>query len=270
VIDETKRHDLRVVFDEDALAYDRTRPVCPAQLFDDLVSLAGLAAGDRVAEIGPGTGQATVPLAERGMLVTALEIGAELALVARRNLARFPGCEVLDTSFEEWQPADGDQGEFGAVVACNSLHWVDPEVRYLKPFRLLRPSGAMVVTGCRWARPADAHRFWADVQDDYLAVGYAGEPPPPPEQIEAWHFPAGAAEFFDEIASRSYPFRMRFSSEDYIANLATQSSTHELGSERAAEFLARVRRRLEGLGSPDLTATFVGHLTVGRRVNDRP
>ena len=129
MIDETKRRDLRVGFDEDALAYDGTRPVCPAQLVDDLVSLAGLAAGDQIAEIGPGTGQATVPLAERGMLVTAVEIGAELALVARRNLARFPGCEILATSFEEWQPPDGDQGRLGAVVACNSLHWIDPEVR---------------------------------------------------------------------------------------------------------------------------------------------
>ena len=35
---------------------------------------------------------------------------------------------------------------------------------------------------------------------------------------------------------------------------------------RRAEFLARVGHRLESLGWPRLTATFVAHLTVARRV----
>jgi len=53
---------------------------------------------------------------------------------------------------------------------------------------------------------------------------------------------------------------------DYLANLATQSSTHALGAARSAEFLTLVRRRLEPLGWPQLTATFVGYLTVGRQI----
>ena len=85
--DDEIRRCLRAGFDEAAETYQRTRPVCPPQLFDDLVRLAGLAPGDRVADIGCGTGQATVPLAERGMAVTAVELGAGLAAVARRRLA---------------------------------------------------------------------------------------------------------------------------------------------------------------------------------------
>jgi SAM-dependent methyltransferase len=56
---------LRTGFDRAAEDYQRTRPICPGQLFDDLIQLAGLEAGGRVIEIGCGTGQATVPLAER-------------------------------------------------------------------------------------------------------------------------------------------------------------------------------------------------------------
>lgn len=266
VDDDAKRHGLRAGFDADAQAYDRTRPVCPAELYDDLVRLAGLAAGDRVAEIGCGTGQATVPLAERGLLVTALELGAQLAEAAGRKLAAFPGSRVLTTSFEAWQPEAGERGAFGAVVACNSLHWIDPELKFSKPFGLLRPGGAMVVTGCKWTRPAGADRFWIDVQEDYQAVGFAGEPPPPPERLDEWHFPAEATTYFDEVASMLYPpFELRYSAEDYLANLATQSGTRELGSERAGDFLSRVRRRLEAHGWPGVTATYVGYLTVGRR-----
>jgi len=114
-------------------------------------------------------------------------------------------------------------------------------------------------------RSADAEPFWTDVQEDYRAVGYDGSPPPPPEQIGLRHFPPEAGSLFEEVASLRYPFQVLYRAEDYLANLATQSSTHALGEARSAEFLARVRRRLQSLGWPQLTATFVGYLIVGRR-----
>jgi hypothetical protein len=49
--DDMRRH-LRAGFELAAEDYQRTRPVCPPQLFDVLMLLAGLKAGDRVMEIG--------------------------------------------------------------------------------------------------------------------------------------------------------------------------------------------------------------------------
>jgi SAM-dependent methyltransferase len=262
-VDDQGRVRLRTVFDRAADDYQRTRPVCPPQLFDDLLGLAGLKAGDRVLEIGCGTGQATVPLAERGLAVAAVELGAGLAAVARRRLAGFPAAEVVTSAFEDWEPRGAP---FDAVVAVSSLHWIDPRLRYRKPHGLLRSGGTMAVAGCLWARPADAGRFWTDVQEDYRAVGYDGSPPPPPGQIGLQHFPPEAGSFFAEVASRRYPFELRYSARDYLAILATQCGTHALGESRRAEFLARVGRRLESLGWPRLTATFVAYLTIARRV----
>jgi SAM-dependent methyltransferase len=257
------RHALRAGFGLDADAYQRTRPVGPAAMFDDLVRLAGLAPGARVAEIGPGTGQATVPMAERGLAVTAVELSQTQAAVTRRRLAAFPACSVVTSSFEDWEPPDAP---FDAVVAISALHWIDPGDQYAKPSRLLRPGGAMAVGGCLWARPADADPFWSDVQEDYQAVGFEGEPPPPPEAIPAAHFPAEAAPFFEETASLLYPpIQLTYSAADYLAQLASQSGTRALGETRGAEFLSRVSHRLHSLGEPPLTATFVPRMTVGRR-----
>jgi SAM-dependent methyltransferase len=239
--------------------YDRTRPICPAALFDDLMALAALAPGDRVLEIGCGTGQATVPLATRGLAVTALDVGANLTAIARRRLARFPAVDVVTNRFEDWEP---DGRPFAAVAAFNSLHWIDPQVRYARPAALLAPGGVMVVGGCHWSLPEDTEPFWREMQEDYRAVGYPGVPPPPPEAIDSWHFPAEAAKFFEEVAARRYPFRVVYSAEEYLALLATQSGTRLLGEERRAEFLGRVRARLAAW--PRLTATFVGFLTVGK------
>ncbi|HET9111133.1 MAG TPA: methyltransferase domain-containing protein [Ktedonobacterales bacterium] len=262
-MDDDVRSHLRAGFDRVAEDYQRTRPVCPPQLFDDFIRLAGLNAGDRVVEIGCGTGQATVPLAERGLAVTAVELGPELAAIARRRLAGFPAAEVVTCSFEDWRPHGAP---FDAVVAVSSLHWIDPRRRFSKPYELLRPGGVMAVAGCLRAQPTDAGRFWTEVQADYQAVGFEGDPPPPPDQISPWRFPREAQSLFEEVASARYPFEARYSAEAYLANLATQSGTHALGEARSADFLARVRRRLESFGWPQLAVTFVGYLTVGRRL----
>src|SRR5262249_25119515 len=102
---DEQRRGLRTGFDRAAEDYQRTRPVCPPQLFDDLIWPA-CNRETRVTEIGCGTGQATVPLAERELAVTAVELGPELAAVARRRLTGFLAAEVVTSSFEDWQPQD--------------------------------------------------------------------------------------------------------------------------------------------------------------------
>lgn len=59
---------LRDVFDEDAELYDRARPAYPPALVEALIGEAGLTPDTRVLEVGPGTGQLTVPLARTGCL----------------------------------------------------------------------------------------------------------------------------------------------------------------------------------------------------------
>jgi hypothetical protein len=130
------RGRLRATFDQAAELYDRARPRYPSALFEDLAGLAGIGPGSRVLEIGPGTGQATVPLAERGCRVVAVELGADLAAVARRNLARFPAVEVVTAAFEGW-PLPSEP--FDLVLAATAFHWVDPAVRVVKAADALRP-----------------------------------------------------------------------------------------------------------------------------------
>jgi protein-L-isoaspartate O-methyltransferase len=136
---------------------------CSAPHISDLVRLAGLEPGDRVLEIGCGTGQATVPLAERGLAVTAIALDPELARLATAKLAGFDAVEVITGSFEDWAP-EGDV--LDAVVAVNSLHWVDSALRNAKPAQLLNFAGALAVAGCPWSNPYDAGPFWAAVQED--------------------------------------------------------------------------------------------------------
>jgi 2-polyprenyl-3-methyl-5-hydroxy-6-metoxy-1,4-benzoquinol methylase len=82
--DEQNR--LRATIDEVALLYDAVRPGYPEALFDDVVALSGIPPGGRILEVGCGTGQATVPFARRGYRILCVELGENLAAVARHNL----------------------------------------------------------------------------------------------------------------------------------------------------------------------------------------
>lgn len=97
-----KRGRLRATFDRAALLYDEARPGYPESVFGDVVALSGIPPGGRVLEIGCGTGQATVPLAQRSYRILCVELGENLAAVARKNLAAYPWTEVRTGAFEDW------------------------------------------------------------------------------------------------------------------------------------------------------------------------
>ena len=137
------RYSLRETFDSAAHLYQQSRPDYPEELYHEMVRLADLRSGDRLLEIGCATGKATLPLARRGLRITCVEIGAELAAMARQNLAGFPDVEVIKGAFETWPPAS--EGGFGLVFAATAWRWVDPAVRYQRAWEVLRPGGHLVV-----------------------------------------------------------------------------------------------------------------------------
>ncbi len=164
---DTPRESLRTTFDQVPELYDRARPSYPPQIFDDLAELAQLPAQARLVEIGCGTGQATLPLAERGYAVTCVELGQRLAATARRNLAAFPSVSVVNANFETWQP---ERPGFDAVVAFSAFHWLAPDLRYTKTADLLRENGKLAFVSTAHVLPADGDPFFVEVQADYEAV----------------------------------------------------------------------------------------------------
>ncbi len=118
----------------------RCARVSPWGLFDDVVSLSGIPPGGRVLEIGCGTGQATLPFARRGFRILCVELGDNLAAVARRNLASYPRAEVLTADFED---VPLPEGAFDLAISATAFHWLDPAVAYPKVARALRPEGAL-------------------------------------------------------------------------------------------------------------------------------
>jgi ubiquinone/menaquinone biosynthesis C-methylase UbiE len=130
------------VFDEVAAEYDRNRPTYPDELVDQACQVAGIGDGDRVLEIGCGTGQLTRSLVARGLHVTALEPGRNLVALARQNLDDAGAVEFVNARFED---ASLPREHFQAVFSASALHWVDPTVSWRKIADVLIPGGTLAL-----------------------------------------------------------------------------------------------------------------------------
>ncbi len=206
----------RATFDKVAELYDRARPRYPAALFEDLADLAGIGPGSRVLEIGPGTGQATLPLAERGCRVVAVELGPDLAALTRRNLARFPAVEVVTAAFEDW-PLPPEP--FDLVLAATAFHWIDPAVRVVKAADALRPGGALATVATHHVTGGD-ESFFVEVQDCY--VRWDPETPPGGSPLRAAaDIPSSSEELdrsgrFGPATFRRYEWERHYTTAGYL------------------------------------------------------
>jgi SAM-dependent methyltransferase len=128
------------VFDDMAAEYDRHRPAYPDELVGQACRVAGIGPGDRVLEIGCGTGQLTRGLLARGLHVTALEPGATLIARARQNLAG-----AVDFVHAKLEEAVLPRGQFPAVFSASAFHWADPEVSWQQVADALAPGGTLAL-----------------------------------------------------------------------------------------------------------------------------
>jgi SAM-dependent methyltransferase len=260
--DPTPRH-LKTTFNQAAALYDRARPHYPERLFDDLIALAGLQPGASLLEIGCGTGRATLPLAQRGFRITCVELGQNLAAVARRNLAPFTQVRVVVAPFETW---DADGETFDLVLAATCWDWIDPNVRCRKASDVLKPGGRLAIIGCGHAFPEDADRFFFEIQDVYHAIGvdYPDEqwPPPLPEDVPDMRDEIEASGFFGEFQSRRYVWEGMYTADEYIDLLNTFSGHIAMEPDKREYLYRNVRERINARPDPRVRRHWLAILNV--------
>ena len=127
----------RRIFGTDPEGYAAGRPGYPSELFDHLVGVCGLGPGTATVEIGPGAGQATAGLLERGAQPLVLvEPDAALAGLLGRRFGRH--VEIRAEAFEDCQLPEAG---FDLAACATAFHWLDEPTSLAKLGRILRPGG---------------------------------------------------------------------------------------------------------------------------------
>ncbi len=263
---EKVRADDGLGFDNVPEIYDRVRPAYPPELFDALFSYLGRDDGLRAVEIGPGTGKATRPLLERGIAVTAVEPGEQLAAFLRRKLGgQFPQLDVVVAKFED---ADLEAGAFDLVLAATSFHWVDKETRFQPCYDLLREGGALAVVHTNQIASTVDAGFFARVQPVYDRhqdndLRYA--PPPEDHLVPADHDGLVASVLFDEIQLHKYRWDQRYTSREYGDLMRSYSGTQAMEPPQQEAMIDHVRAFIDAEFGGAITRPLVMTLSLGRR-----
>ncbi len=253
----------RFTFDQVAGLYDQARAGYPQALYDDLMVVANLAAGDAVLEVGCGTGKATEDLARRGLRVVALDPGPVMIAAAQRRVASFADLRFVETTFEAW-PVEA--GAFRLVAAAQAWHWIAPDIRFRKAFDALAAGGSLAVFG---SAPGDV----AEPLREALERAHARHAPelagPPPERA---YLPDGpfARDFersglFGPVSHKSYAWRRTFSAQAYVDYLGAVSRYRLIDEARRESLFADVAKVIEALGG-SFDLPFETHLYVACRI----
>ena len=131
-----------------AADYAHHRADFPAAAVDRLVGLGVGRSGQRLLDLGCGTGTLARQFAARGCVVTGLDVDGRM-LEAAEALAAADGVEVA------WHLASAEDtgltdGSFDVASAAQCWHWFDGAAAAIEACRLLVPAGLLAITNFDW------------------------------------------------------------------------------------------------------------------------
>jgi len=266
--DEQVRRRYAQVFDEVAEEYDRERRGYPDELIDAALRAGALSAGDRVVEVGCGTGLLTTSLLARGLRVEAVDPGGNMIRLAQRRVGEGADVRFHHGRFEEVALPDA---AFAAVFSATAFHWIEPDVGWARAAGLVAPGGVLALLQyCDvWdARAVGDSRAqlevlakvapeiaanWPDLRDADTIRSGANDRRENISEVWSWigrHELAvpEAAELFDHVQVATVPIYTEVTADQLNAFLRTTSLYARVRADRRSEFEAENRRAAERLG----------------------
>lgn len=154
-------------FDAWADDYDRYRPLYPSALFDLIADRLTLPASPSVADVGAGTGKASLAMAARGWQVTAVEPGEPMLAVLRQHAAtRALNVATVNASAEA---TTLPTASFDLATAAEAYHWFDAPSALGEIARILRGQGGLA---CFWnVRDVDSSPLLCEYDELSVLVG---------------------------------------------------------------------------------------------------
>jgi len=251
-------------FDQIAALYNKARPRYPDALFDRLVKATAVLKGAKLLEIGPGTGQATKPLADKGYEITAVELGNDLAEVARHELRGYNKVSVVTGAFED---IDLPTHSFDLVFAATAFHWIKPELRYVKPHDLLNVGGHLAIIHTNHVSDEQGDTFFdasQSVYDQYYTSDGKDKPKLPlPTDVQ----PTILDDKLFKLTDFSrFPMVIKYTASEYTQLINTYSPTLALSENERLGFLEGIETLINKDFGGTVSKHFIMSLTVAEPI----
>ncbi|HEV2046858.1 MAG TPA: methyltransferase domain-containing protein [Chthoniobacterales bacterium] len=152
--------------------FERFSAVLTTPLATRIIAMADISAGQRVLDIGTGTGvvalEAAKAAGDRGRCI-AIDLSEKMLVSARANARRAKLIERIEFRTMDAESLQFEAASFDVVVSLFALlHFPHPDVALKEMFRVLRPSGTLVVgvgSAPRWLSAQGIGHAVSIVQD---------------------------------------------------------------------------------------------------------
>jgi len=255
----------KCTFDAVAELYDAIRPRYPAVLINELVRQAGLGRRARLLEIAPGTGQATLLLAKMGYRITGVELGANMARIARERSKAYPNVEIVTASFEA---AELPAAAFDLVYVATALHWIAPEARFQKSHALLKASGHLAIIHWHHVSHGQGDAFTTALQPIYQRYAQdvvAGARTYLPRLIGQLEPEPIDVVLFTQVSFGTFLQVVTCSAEDYVNCLTTYSPTLAMDLAVRTAMLEDIRRLIAVRFAGQVSQHYAMSLQIAQR-----
>ena len=236
-------------------------------------------------EVGCGTGKLTELLAARGLLVDAVDPGANMVAAARRRLG---ATDAVTFHIGRFEDVDLPEQAFDGVFSATAFHWIDPAIGWAKAAAHLRPGGLLALLTHRHVHGGDdaaesgfvavLREHAPDVAADWppardLDTVLAGARARHDNASEAWDWLMGerrglavpeAAQLFDDVDVAGDVVEIEDTADRVIAQFRTTSLYFRIEPSRRAAFEEADRRLIESHGGT-LRASLATLLMTARR-----
>ncbi len=153
-------------FDTAVSNYDKMRPGYVDGLYQAIFNYIPIDENSIVAEVGSGSGQATLPVLKTGCKLTAVEYGENFSELLKNKFKDFQKFSVVTGKFEE---VSLDEGVFDLVFSATAFHWVPEKEGYEKVYRMLKKGGAFARFANRPMNCKNEPELGREIQELYNA-----------------------------------------------------------------------------------------------------
>ena len=259
---------LEGTFDTVVSKYEKMRPGYAPELYQTVFDYVSIGEDSRVVEVGSGSGQATLPVLQKGCELISVEYGENFSQALREKFKDYPKFSVITGKFEDVElPKDS----FDLVFSATAFHWVPEEIGYSKVFEILKSGGVFARFANHPYTCKNEPELAAKI-DSYYAEYYnkfhKKESKPRSEFTEdkAIELANIAAKYgFTDIKHAMFYRERVFAAEEYLELLGTYSDHIAIEENIRNEFFSKIGNAINEAGGT-ITISDTMDLELARKV----
>lgn len=237
---------LETTFNEIYAEYDKWRPTYVSELYKDIMDFKQISQSSNALEIGIGTGQATVPILEKGCFVTAIELGDKLAEYTKQKLYKYNNLNIINMAFQDYECSDNS---FDMIYSATAFHWIPEEIGYPKVFEMLKSGGIFARFANHPYKDKGNEELDLAIREVYSKYMSDSKLSPEYGETQCEKMVEDIKKYgFIDVNYKLYHRTRTFNAKEYVSLINTYSDNRALEENKRNEFHKEIENAIDNYG----------------------